>query len=86
MNEIGCGLKTINNAITALKNQGLLIYKSRARYVLNPTFFFKGPIKERQQVIINYQIEEVPNKTNDTNSEFENVNYETGEILNGENN
>lgn len=86
MNEIGCGLKTINNAITALKNQGLLIYKSRARYVLNPTFFFKGPIKERQQVIINYQIEEMPNKTDTTNSEFENVDYETGEILNGENN
>ena len=80
--EIGCSVKTINNAITALKTQGLLIGKARARYVLNPKFFFKGPIKERQQVIINYEVEYVPNSQN----EFENVDFETGEVLNGENN
>lgn len=81
--EIGCSIKTINNAITALKTQGLLIGKARARYVLNPKFFFKGPIKERQQVIINYEVEEVPEKIP---NEFENVDFETGEILDGETN
>lgn len=78
MNEIGCSLKTVNNAITALKAQGLLIYKSRARYILNPKFFFKGPIKDRQQVIINYEVEEVPENIP---NEFENVDFETGEVL-----
>ena len=60
----------------------MLIGKARAKYVLNPKFFFKGPIKERQQVIINYEVEDVPSSQN----EFENVDFETGEILNGENN
>lgn len=78
--EIGCSIKTINNAITALKTQSLLIGKARARYILNPKFFFKGPIKDRQQVIINYEVEEIPEKIP---NEFENVDFETGEILNG---
>lgn len=79
--EIKCSIKTINNSIAALKNQDLLICKSRARYVLNPKFFFKGPIKQRQQVVINYEIEEMPQSNN---SEFETVDLETGEVLQNE--
>jgi len=49
--DIGVNIRTISNAISSLVSKNILIPKGRCLYVLNPKFFFKGSLSNRNNLI-----------------------------------
>ena len=47
----------IDNAISVLHKQDLLIKKCRGEYILNPRFFFKGKLSKRSKIQFNVVVE-----------------------------
>lgn len=48
---------SIDNAISYLGKQGMLIKKCRGEYLLNPRYFFKGRLSDRSKLNINFIVE-----------------------------
>jgi hypothetical protein len=58
--ETNVKLQSINNALCSLVKKGLLYSPAKTAYVLNPNYFFKGPISDRAKAIkhvVEYRIE-----------------------------
>ena len=49
--EIGVNPQTISNTITSLAKKNLIIQKDRTIYYLNPKYFFKGALNDRNSTI-----------------------------------
>lgn len=49
--EAGISYSRLNNLLPLLVQKELLIKKDRSIYILNPTYFFKGYVKDRFNVI-----------------------------------
>lgn len=59
--ELGVGLRTIDNAVSALVEKDLLLREGRGKYKLNPKYYFKGSNTDRMKILklqVNYNIGE----------------------------
>lgn len=59
----------INKAISQCKKMGLLIRKSKGRYMLNPDYFYKGSLSDRSNLQIQINYKPTDNKNFDNNEE-----------------
>lgn len=62
--DLDVGIRTIDNAISALVDKDLLLREGRGKYKLNPKYYFKGSNTDRTKILklqVNYNIEEVEN-------------------------
>lgn len=53
--KLGKSVSHINNTITALKKSNVLVVVSRGKYMLNPTYFFRGDEIVRGKVLEVYK-------------------------------